>query len=556
MIAADAIQALLNPLVRAAGVPELASLAGATRLCVFIRDPELSKLLPAIGFPQRLPKGLAWAQFLREVDQNGSATTELPSPFVPEIVAVSGSQINQGTVLVLLGGKSDLHQHAKLAPAVNVAGTLFLQEVRTRLAEIEASVARNTALESRKLAVALSDAHDRLAAEFQRSQALSEEVAQQHERLSLARRVSGVGEWQYDLETKTVTFSAQAAVIFGFKFTPFEQPITLVLENVHAPDRLLAESAFSGAILHTSPEADYNTQFRVRAEDGTFRWVENRSRTFRASESSKATVIGISVDVTHRVLIEEKLLQSERLAAAGRLAASIAHEINNPLEGLVNLIYLAGREDDIGAIRKLLADADGEVRRVASVARQSLSFYRDVNTPIRFDLRSTVEELVALYAPQAYKYNVLLKIRVPGRAAEIEGWPGEMKQVISNLLINAMHASSPSTEIWTRVYPGVDFHRFVVADAGHGIAPEITKRIFEPFFSTRLDSGTGLGLWVARQIVEKHGGTIRLRTSTALNRHGTLFLITLPAAGTAKLGSDDKGLRHKWADLGRPASLA
>lgn len=554
MIAADTIQALLDPLVRAAGAPELASIAGASHLCVFIRDPELSKLLPAPGFPQRLPKGLAWAQYLQEVDQKGSATAKLPSPFLPETVSVSGSRINQSTVLVLFGGRSDVHRHAELAPAMNVIGALFLQEVRTKLAEIQASVARNAATESRKLAVALSDVHDRLAREFQRTQALSEEVARQHERLSLARRVSGVGEWQYVPEAKTVTFSPQAAVIFGFEFAPFEQPISLVLENVHAPDRRLAESAFSGAILPTSSETDRNTQFRVCAQDGSFRWVENRSMPFRAVESSKASVIGISVDVTHRVLTEEKLLGSERLAAAGRLAASIAHEINNPLEGLVNLIYLARQEDDIASVRKLLADADGEAARVASVARQSLSFYRDVNTPICFDLRSTVEELVGLHASQASKYKVLLRTRISSRPAEVHGWPGEMKQVISNLLINAMHASSPSTEIWTRVYPGRECHRLVVADAGHGIPPEITKRIFEPFFSTRHDSGTGLGLWVARQIVEKHGGTIRLRTSTAANRHGTCFLITLPAAGTAKLGSNDKGLRDRWAELGRPAS--
>lgn len=555
MIAIDTIQVLIDPAVRAAGAPELASIAGASHLCVFVRDPELSKFLPALGFPQRLPKGLAWAQFLVQVDQGGSAAAELPSPFLTETVPVSGCRINDSTILVLFGGTPAAHAHAMLGPAMKVLGALFLQEMRTRLGEIQASVARNAAMEARKLAFALSDVHDRLATEFQRSRELSDEVSRQQERLDLARRVSGVGEWQYNPEKGTVAFSAQAAAVFGFAFPPPEQPVVLVLGNVHPEDRQLAESAFSVAILPSSSETDRNTQFRVCAQDGSTRWVETRSMTFRAAEGSKAIVIGISLDVTHRVLTEQTLLRSERLAAAGRLAASIAHEINNPLEGLVNLIYIARQEDDIARVRKLLAEADGEASRVASVARQSLAFYRDVNTPVRFDLRSTIEELVGLHAPQASKHKVVLKKRFPEGSTEIDGWPGEMRQVVSNLLINAMHASSASTAIWTRLYRGATAHHLIVADEGHGIPAEIVKQIFDPFFSTRKDSGTGLGLWVARQIVEKHGGSIRLRTSTRGDRHGTLFLITLPAAGMARLDSNDRGLRYKWAGLGAPASL-
>ena len=554
MIAVDTIQVLVDPAARAAGAAELASIAGASHLCVFVRDPELLRFLPAPGFPQRLPKGLAWARFLLQVDQAGLGEAELPSPFLPEIVYVSGCRINESTILVLFGGKPGTHEHAKLTVAMGVLGALFLQEIKTKLGEVQASVARNAAMEVRKMAYALSDVHDRLATEFQRSRQLSDEVSRQHERLDLARRVSGVGEWQYDPATETVAVSAQAAAVFGFESGAAEQPLAAVLGKVYAEDFPQASATFSIASWQTPSEIDRNTQFRISAPDGSTRWIENRSVTFRADEASPATVIGISLDVTNRVLTGETLLRSERLAAAGRLAASIAHEINNPLEGLMNLIFIARQEEDIDTIRGLLAEADGEASRVASVARQSLAFYRDVNRPVRFDLRTTVEELIGLHASQASKHKVALKMRFPEGATEVEGWPGEMKQVISNLLINAMHASGASTEIWTRLHRGSAAHRLVIADEGHGIPTEITKRIFEPFFSTRKESGTGLGLWVTRQIVEKHGGTIRLRTSTRGDRHGTLFMITLPVAGTGRPDSNDRELRYKWAELGKAAS--
>lgn len=552
MIAVDTIQSLINPDVRAAGAPELAGIAGASHLCVFIRDPELAKFLPAPGFPQRLPKGLAWAQFLASVERTGHAAAELPSPYSKQPVSVSGSLVNERTILVLFGENVTPEGHACLAPAVSVLAALFLQETKTRLSEIQASVARSTAMESRKLAQSLSDVHDRLAAEFQRSQDLSEEVHRQQERLGLARRVSGVGEWQYHPETQRVTLSAQAAAIFGFGFKAVEPTLDEILQHVHPVDRHVAEIAFSPGD-SAKKRADRNTQFRVAARDGSTRWVENRSTVFRTAEASKITVIGISLDITHRVLSEETLLRSEKLAAAGRLAASIAHEINNPLEGLVNLIYLAREENDIEIIHKLMGDADREAARVASVARQSLAFYRDVNHPIRLDLRSTVQEVVNLLAPQAIKHRVSLRMRIPDCPTEIEGWPGEMKQVISNLLLNAIHASTAPAVIWVRVYCGLNSHQIVVADQGHGIPAEIRGRIFEPFFSTRKDSGTGLGLWVTRQIVEKHGGSIRLRSSTESARHGTLFQLSLPAMGTANFPSNEKFLRFNWLELSHSA---
>jgi signal transduction histidine kinase len=241
------------------------------------------------------------------------------------------------------------------------------------------------------------------------------------------------------------------------------------------------------------------------------------------------------VDITQRMLAEETLIRSEKLSAAGRLAASIAHEINNPLEAVVNLIYLSKDRIESASVREMLMQADIELARVAAVSRQALGFYRDVSTATRFDIGLTVSQTVEVFSKDILKADSRPIIELPLQKTEVLGWPGEIKQVVSNLIINAIRASSLASVLRVRVRDSCNVVRIVVADQGHGIRAEHRTRIFQPFFSTKQESGTRLALWVTQQIVAKQGGRIRLRSRSETLVNGTVFVVHLPKDRARKM---------------------
>jgi PAS domain S-box-containing protein len=252
-----------------------------------------------------------------------------------------------------------------------------------------------------------------------------------------------------------------------------------------------------------------------------------------------ARMIGIVLvfrDISERYASEVALMRAEKLASAGRLAASIAHEVNNPLEGLVNLIYLARGEEDIQKIRRHLAEADRELQRIAHITRQSLGFYRENSSASLFRPDVVVREAFDFYSFRAAHALVALHVDIE---TEQNAWgnPGELRQVISNLLANSLDACTNGAAICVRVRAArsprdhaLEGVRIVVADTGCGIDPENRKRIFEPFFTTKKDTGTGLGLWVSRELIEKHGGHLGVRSSTTGRRTGTVFSLFLPGS--------------------------
>ena len=207
MIAADALFDLIIPAARSTGAPRLAATVGATHLCIFIRDPELLRFLPAPGFCRTLPKGLQWAAFLRDVERDGDKTGILPSPYTGLVTPISARLLEQDTISVLFGEGVDLGGHEKLRSAILVLSALGLQELRTRLAEIQGALATTSAMESKRLAQSLSEVHDRLAATLQRTLQLSEELHRQQERLDLARRISGIGFWEYHADRRVLALS-------------------------------------------------------------------------------------------------------------------------------------------------------------------------------------------------------------------------------------------------------------------------------------------------------------------------------------------------------------
>jgi signal transduction histidine kinase len=238
----------------------------------------------------------------------------------------------------------------------------------------------------------------------------------------------------------------------------------------------------------------------------------------------------ISIANEARKLQEQTLRESEKLAATGRLAATVAHEINNPLEAVTNLIYLARTDREMPThVQQLLDTADSELARVSQLAQQTLGFYRDTTRLVSMDLNKLLLDTVDLFTRKMRNKNVACTVDLEPNLV-LFGLQGEIRQVFSNLLVNAIDASSRSTihiRARHRCQRGVEGVAVVIADHGSGIPATVRQQLFTPFVTTKESVGTGLGLWVTRGIVEKQGGSVRFRTSTVAPR-GTAFRTFLP----------------------------
>jgi len=267
------------------------------------------------------------------------------------------------------------------------------------------------------------------------------------------------------------------------------------------------------------------------AKDGTRLRVYLSISPLRNAQGEIIGASTIAQDITKQRLAEEALRKNEKLVTAGRLSATIAHEINNPLESVGNLLYLA--RNDRKKSDEYLAMAQKEVQRIAAIAHQTLSLVREATSLTPVHVSEVLEEVLHLHSRTLGKKHIEVHTEFESDA-EIRGYSGELRQVFSNLLANAIDAMDEGGSLRLRVAHSRDWHSLAkgisvtIADNGHGISGPARKHLFEPFFTTKPDTGTGLGLWISHKIVRKHEGWIRVHTSSQSGRSGTVFKIFLP----------------------------
>jgi PAS domain S-box-containing protein len=254
-----------------------------------------------------------------------------------------------------------------------------------------------------------------------------------------------------------------------------------------------------------------------------------------AADGSVQAISAASLEITQQKKAELALMQSEKLAVVGRLAASIAHEINNPLESVTNLLYLAGHSEDPAQTKTYIQTAERELRRVSVIANQTLRFHKQSSSPQEISGDQLIKSVLSLFQSRLVNSGIRVEERKRATLA-VRCFEGEIRQVLSNLLSNAIDAVQPlgggrlllrshAGREWTTGRPGLVI---TVADTGRGMPASVARRIFEPFYTTKGASGTGLGLWVSNEIVRRHHGTLRFRSSEKEGRSGTVFALFLP----------------------------
>lgn len=277
------------------------------------------------------------------------------------------------------------------------------------------------------------------------------------------------------------------------------------MEPVNNPvARVIAEGQPMGLANHTV----------LRRVDGVLTPIDDSAAPIRDDSGNLIGVVLVFRDITNDKKTERLLRNTEKLSSAARLSATVAHEINNPLEAAVNLVYLTKMNPALpeDAVRQL-AQVEQELDRVAHITRQTLGFFRDRNAPGPVMLEGLVESVLRIYTNKMRSKNITIHRRFQ-ECPPIRGVESEIKQVVSNLISNAADAAATGGVVTITLEcieeAGKNTIRMKVEDDGPGVPDENKDRIFEPFFTTKQDVGTGLGLWVSREIIERHGGTIQL----------------------------------------------
>jgi len=341
--------------------------------------------------------------------------------------------------------------------------------------------------------------------------------------LALAQQAGKSASWVRDVERQQVRFLPGGFEIFGLPFADFgeRRPISFV----EAEDRAAIEAAFRKT---TETGEPFQVEFRVRWPTGEVRWQE--ARGVRDAENPNL-IRGTTFDITERKHTEMSLLRIEKLAAVGRIASTIAHEINNPLAAVTNLLYLALLDASISEeARGFLDRAEEVLSRLRNVTRLTLSYARPQNQAKDIDPGDVIDSVLSLFRIRLEAKDIRV-VRVCPEPFAIHLYLDELQRIVTNLIANAIDAVDLSGGIIRVAFERRGAEGLIaIEDNGVGIPPERIDRVFDPFFTTKEEVGTGIGLWVTKELVEKNGGSISLSSGSLEDGMRTRFEMRFPVS--------------------------
>lgn len=351
-----------------------------------------------------------------------------------------------------------------------------------------------------------------------------ESLQERTDSLVQAQRASELATWLFNSDTMETFWDVGSTRIFGRPFADLDNK-ALPMEFIHPEDRERLRDS-----IETSVRSSQHilVEFRVLWPSGEVHWLESRGT--RVTGSSHLWR-GATFDITRRKVVEFALIRSEKLAAMGRLASTVAHEVNNPLESVTNLLYLIGTDDDLSpTTRSYITLAEEELARLSNITRLTLTFARSASVRGPVNVAEVFDAVLSIYQRRSDLLDVTIeRFYTPG--LEVEMPPHELRQVAINLVANALDALTVEHRL-LRLHTLLHDSRAIVLveDSGTGIEVTDQAQVFDAFFTTKSDVGTGIGLWVTRELVEKNGGTITVESGDLGEGIRTRFRIEFPAA--------------------------
>ena len=337
-----------------------------------------------------------------------------------------------------------------------------------------------------------------------------------------------------DMDGQVTFMNAVAEKLTGWNlFEAKGKPLEKVFRIIHEQTREAAENPVA-KVRRLRKVVGLANHTVLIARHGRESVIDDSAAPINSGTGEMIGVVLVFRDVTEERQMQSALVASEKLAVAGRLAASIAHEIHNPLDSVANLHFLLDQEPDAEKRAEYLRLAQQELGRTMQISRTMLSLYREPKAPVEIQLRELIDGVLLLLDRRLQHQAVRVETDIADSLA-VEGFPAELRQVLTNLIVNAMDAAGPKGRIRIRVQRAEASELrgigalIEIADNGPGIPAETVSRLFQPFFTTKGANGTGLGLWVSMGIVQKHGGSIQVGQSDDPGLTGACIRVYLPA---------------------------
>jgi PAS domain S-box-containing protein len=376
----------------------------------------------------------------------------------------------------------------------------------------------------------------------------AEELFQSEQQLRTTMASIADGVIACDKDGRVQIMNPVAQTLTGWSQTeahgkPLEEVFQIVSESTHDPlENPVAKVKRLNRVVGVT-----NHTLLLR-KDGTELDIADSAAPILDQTGNMVGIVLVLRDVTMERKTQEALIANEKLAVAGRLAATIAHEIHNPLDSVSNLLYLMRNGASAEESKQFMAMAEQELARVTQISRAMLGLYRESRAPVPVDLKEMLQEILLLMDRRFADHSVTVSTDLPS-AISVAAFPAELRQVFTNLIANAAEAAGQGGKVHVSVEPqmqGLDAagHKLqpgatvIIADNGPGIPEDVQPQLFQPFFTTKGEQGTGLGLWVSRGIVNKHGGMISLTSDTSDAHHGTVVSVFLAASPTIHTGGD------------------